>query len=207
MSLHRPSRSSTRAFTLVELLVVIGIIALLISILLPALNRARESAKSVACASNMRQLGVIFQMYHLDFRNLPPGYVANVGWAWYFGLEGKYINLQNANQIMLCPADEQAPSFQQRVSYRADFAFYPWYPTWPATTRTLLSIRPAAEKISIVEGTLTGGVWLVYVTPWQASDPAYGVARRHPGGSANYLWFDWHVSNERKIPDQSRWYP
>jgi len=60
------------AFTLVELLVVIGIIAVLISILIPALSRARTSAISVQCMSNMKQVGQAALMYAQNFRGWYP---------------------------------------------------------------------------------------------------------------------------------------
>lgn len=82
LEVRTPNRGSGRfltAFTLIELLVVIAIIALLMAILMPALQRVRKQAKTVACLSNLKQWGLIFSMYTDDHdgvfhRGLDRGY-------------------------------------------------------------------------------------------------------------------------------------
>ena len=68
-----------RGFTLVELLVVIGIIALLIGVLLPVLGRARASSRQLKCLSNLRQIGVVDQIYQNEWKSFHmPAYY---GWS------------------------------------------------------------------------------------------------------------------------------
>ncbi len=86
------------AFTLVELLVVVGIIAVLVALLMPALSRAREQALSVQCLSNLRQIGIGLQMYASANRMYipqdemylyrPPTYTTTRGLTWYMFLDG-----------------------------------------------------------------------------------------------------------------------
>lgn len=117
-------RGKHNGFTLIELLVVVAIIALLISILLPALGRAREQAKAAVCMSNLRNLGQAFTMYAEEFGGVWPAAVDSMGsqnrWPVPFhraGIISADLNRYDENgnliapggpSVFLCPS-ERAP--------------------------------------------------------------------------------------------------
>lgn len=125
-----PSARRLQGFSLVELIVVIGVIALLIAMLLPALNKARESARTVQCASQLRQIGVAIINYATNNRGLTPpwsyrheypndpyyGDPNSADWSgpgWIVLLE-RYIAQKPDGRIYNCPA---YPDSEPRVNY------------------------------------------------------------------------------------------
>ena len=96
--------SRRHAFTLVELLVVIGIIALLISILLPSLGRAREAANTVKCLSNLRQASMALQNWFADKKGEPLPTGAGGMTIFTTLSDNNYLNLTTNPAIQFCPS-------------------------------------------------------------------------------------------------------
>jgi prepilin-type processing-associated H-X9-DG protein len=235
--------ASVSAFTLVELLVVIGIIAVLISVLLPSLNRARAAAQSIACASNMRQLGLGMLQYANDNKGWLPAPVRLQGTpeqtSWDLAI-ARYINakIKITNDpggpaftteplkpnLFLCPSDTALPykSGTDRRSYQRivytigeftdpDFPTKNFYDGYLQPIRLSVARRPSEQFLLTefqVEANVIAGNYLAAnrYYPNFCVNPllVYGANNRQPGtyhartgntGSANYLYFDGHVSS------------
>lgn len=184
MANARSNALARRGVTLVELLVVLGIISLLLSLLLPALSRARDKARETACAAKLKQIGVAMTAYAQDWRGfvIPPRAGANVG------AEDRWP------QVLLGPIDElsiSCPNYDDlsgEISYLANgrleelgvrFHSRVLIPSSPAETIAM------GEKFDLLPD---------YYYNLGIDDYRVTVdERRHRREGSNYLYLDMHV--------------
>lgn len=221
MDASRLKRGRSRAFTLIEILVVVSIIAMLIAILLPSLGRARRSARGAACAVNLRSLSLA-QMTYADANGER---LVNAGEGSY-DVQGSWINLlqtQGVDELgRRCPADG-SPYFDQpftafeqavlrRTSYGINNYISPTHaPLGVKPLKKLSQIQRPASVVQFVELAETGNYAVadhIHVqefykpltpkaTPKRVSEQMpigrHGGEKEDWSGALNYSFFDGHA--------------
>jgi len=207
-----------KRFTLIELLVVIAIIAILASMLLPALGSARGRAKTVQCVGNQKQIGLMCLVYAGDFNDyLPPNGSSsnipydNLGWYQQLGQAkgvygGSFWCPEDPNSTTIGPGVPAGEFHLMNWTYGYISYGYNWCflaPTGVPSTRLAQISRPAAKVMTLdnTGGALSGQLQPTgYFMVMSWNDPAQPVAwprhNRTPagGGLCNVLWVDGHVS-------------
>ncbi len=185
-------------FTLVELLVVIGVIAILASLLLPALKRAREKGNEIACISNLKQVGVSLAMYLSDNNDrLFQHYDGVVWWATYtarhtthsFNDEYLKANYVKPGTILDCPAGTNGWSYNLDYGYNEILGYNFITPRRILGHEADLIVFCDAERYHLQN------------VDWNNPADNYGVQWCHNGG-ANFLFYDTHAEG-RKINEVS----
>jgi len=185
---HNRRPVCVRAFTLIELLVVIAIISILSALLLPALAKGKSAAKSIACVSNLHQIGLALNVYLPDNRDRLPicaGYLPSQMPPLPPITTTLFAN-QKTNKVFWCPADQ--------TTFPAELTSYEWNfwlndapysaPQW-ATVYT--------NEAAAIVNTLFGGR---DETPIMGDADPFHVARGQLLGK-NALYFDGHVQKAR----------
>lgn len=181
---------ANKAFTLIELLVVISIIAILASLLLPALGKAKAKTKTIKCANNEKQFGIAFQCYGNDYgdyfpSNSPSNPATGTAYWHTYSFLGPYLSPSkggNIDTLFPCPSatpDETYYTSNWFYSMDANLGFKKVFIVTRPSARLLLidyQIRSFYPDVTYFDGSKTPG-------------PAY---HRHSDGS-NLLFVDGHV--------------
>jgi prepilin-type N-terminal cleavage/methylation domain-containing protein/prepilin-type processing-associated H-X9-DG protein len=216
-------------FTLIELLVVISIIALLISILLPALGQARKAARSTQCQSNLHNMMVAFNVYASEERewlmaiiSTQSSETSNDAWNneddWWLNRITRYMPTGDYHaahhatpSVLRCPTISVKSRLEVTygLNYNAGWSGAKWS-SYPASVRYSQIYKPS-EKLLVADGNLgavnsyTSQILKMYET-WLASDPYYSgwlVDQRHLSETANYGFVDGHVKNTSELDGES----
>ncbi len=193
--MHEPNYKKTgRAFTLVELLVVISVIALLMGILMPAIGKARNVAKRTACQSNLRQIGVAFRAYLDDNRDIfPPAceYPTLVTDPNDYGyrppITDFLLPLLKEPQIFKCPAD---------TYYYENWGLSYEYYARMFSGRTLSETRFAQNGVKERNMHLMSDFDAIHPKTSQQEEEGFR-GQIYIKGEKNYLYADWHAGNSK----------
>lgn len=205
-----------RAFTLVEVLVVLAILSVLAALVIPMINRAMVSAKSSACASNMRQIGVAMMTYASDYGGELPetSHSGDASLSWIYTLS-RYLG--DMDEIRICPADPRREALLagNGTSYVLNsYLFLQRYDRYgdaigPKPNHLLRIAHPSRTILAFI-GSEDGSVGVgsdhthsEQWTSWGALLADIEPDRHRVGdrgadrsiGSANYLYADGHVEN------------
>jgi prepilin-type N-terminal cleavage/methylation domain-containing protein/prepilin-type processing-associated H-X9-DG protein len=218
------ARRLASRFTLIELLVVIAIIAILASMLLPALGSARQQGYKIACIGNLHQLGTALAMYGEDHNGVVPFAISGIEGtpsmtSWDYVLSsyvGENITIaepscmtdaSRASPVFRCPSDKEqraAAGYAARSYCRVMFDDLS-YPDYYDGIRLNQVSKPSA-KFLLIEwhhaNNFRGSNWQAYANRWLFTNQG-GVSSWHTplfglfhqGNSSNFLFCDFHVGN------------